>query len=588
MQLHIPIKEINLNTNDSSNLFHFKSKISNPNITTVPNLINNIPTSFTEKNFYKTDTFKINKNLFYTSSQNLNNNNQDNFATNSNNNTGTNFYNSAKNFGNQNFNTTNGNNTINFLKNQNEELFNLIESMKSEEIQLKAAYTNLKDKYLKLNYDKEELQESHAKYKSEFEELMKMKNFVEEKMKENNNQIIINESKIISIETENETLKIKNSNLKERLNYYKEQYDDLEKRKNQEIEVAYHENKELRDHEVNFKIKYSLLEEEHQNLKFDLNRFKNENAVLRFDLDHLTKVIDESNLTVKSAIEKEKNLDSILKNHKKKVEEANIEKEKCFVKQKLLEKQIIKLTDENMKFVMEKQTNFDEQIENTKSKFNQILSLKDDELANLKAELFATKIEKDKYFTDFIILKKESEKFSKSFSEELEKYIKHYEETEKNAIHKEKELNDKIGDLSKKYEQSEFIKNNLQKENEIFRNSENERKNAFEKANRNDEFKTREINKFKEKFEISTKENENLNKELQKAHISFNHKIEQITEKHSLEIKILEDSINYQKTQFDVGQAKAFEMIKKQENVKVLVCIFKTLLFLKNYLFYYF
>lgn len=574
-QINFPAaNEKNQTQNNSANLFYNNTKHSN--ITTIPNLHSNnihnqnMPSSPSQQNFYKTDQFKLNKNLFYTSSQNINNNNNKNFENNNNNNnintnnnTGTNFYNSANNFN----NTNNNNNTIGFLKAQNEELFNLIENMKSEEIQLKAAYTDLRDKYLKTSAESEDLQDSLAKYKSECEELSKMKNFVEEKMKENNNQIIIAESKLSALKSECEAFAIKNANLKERLQYYQEQYEDLETRKNQEIESSLRETHEARDREVIAKSKNTIFEDENQILKFDLNRFKNENSLLRFDLDHLSKLIEESNCTVKNAIEKEKGLDALARVHKKKVEDALLEKEKSLTRQKLLEKQIVKLSEENTKLLMEKQFNFDAQIENAKAKFSQICILKDDELANLKADLFGARIEKDKYLTEFTILKKEAENFSKVFSDEMQKYVKKYEDSEKSALQREKELTAQIGELTKKLEQSEFFRINSQKENEIFKNSESERKNAVESAGRNDEFKTRELRKFKEKCDIAVKENEALGKEIQKLNFNFTHKLEQLKEKHRLELRILEDSSSYQKSQFDSGQAKAFEMVKKQENV---------------------
>jgi len=453
------------------------------------------------------------------------------------------------------------------LKAQNEELFNLIENMKSEEIQLKAAYTDLRDKYMKTSAELEDARESLLKYKSECEELLKMKNFVEEKMKENNNQIIINESKLTLLQSECEAFKIKNSNLKERLQYYQEQYEDLETRKNMEIEASMREAHEARERETSLKSKLSLTEDENHSAKFDLNRFKNENSVLRFDLDHLSKVIEESNLTVKSAIEKERSLNSIAKSHKKKVDDAQLDKEKSLTRQKLLEKQIVKLCDENAKLLFEKQCHFEEQLENAKANFNQICCLKEDEIANLKADLFAARIEKDKYYTEFLILKKEAENFSKIFSDEIQKYLKQYELTEKTALQREKELNVHISELSKKLEQSEFVKNNMLKENEIFKSSESERKNTVEKASRNDEFKTRELAKYKDKYEISAKENEALNKEIHRINLNFEKKLHQLQEKHRIELRIVEDSLSYQRTQFDAGQAKAFEMIKKQENV---------------------
>ena len=525
------------------------------------------------QNFYKTDNnvnAKINKNLFYTSEENFNKNTEQNL----------NYNNTVTGFGNLNL-TGNGNahgnssgggnrNTINFLKNQNEELFNIIENLKTEEIQLKSAYNDIREKFIKINSENEDLNENYNKYKRECEELLKMKNFVEEKMKENNNQILINERKLNEFKSENENLKVSNASLKERLNYYKEQFDDIEYRKNTEIDILMRNLGENKEKENSLRSKNNILEEENSNLKFDLNRIKNENSLIKYDLDHLTKVIEESNLTVKNAIEKERNLDMIVKSHKKKVDEAILEKDKIKVKQNLLEKQLIKTTEDFNKQLDEKTMKFEEVNENLKMKFGQLLSLKDEELSNLKAELFSMSIEKDKYFTEYIIYKKESEKFDKNFNEEIGKYISKYEEAEKNGLKKEREFNEKLTDLEKKFETSEYMRTNLEKENFIFRTSEQERKNTLDKSIKNDEFKSRELNKYKERYNTSIKEIDILNNEINKINIINNEKMQKIKEKHELEKRILEDSLQFQKNQYDSNQGKAFEMVKKHENVNEL------------------
>ena len=43
--------------------------------------------------------------------------------------------------------------------------------------------------------------------------------------------------------------------------------------------------------------------------------------------------------------------------------------------------------------------------------------------------------------------------------------------------------------------------------------------------------------------------------------------MQKIKEKNELEKRILEDSLNFQKSQYDTNQSKAFEMVKKHENV---------------------
>ena len=176
-------------------------------------------------------------------------------------------------------------------------------------------------------------------------------------------------------------------------------------------------------------------------------------------------------------------------------------------------------------------------------------------------------MERDKYLSEYTILKKEYDKLSSIFSEENDKCIRRFEENEKNSMKHINLLQDKLNDILKKYENLEFEKNNIELELKEFKCQDSNREKLIHKYNRNEE----EIEKMIQKLRVSNtallKEKETLERDLERNKSMNETKIKQITEKYEMKILVLENSIKYQQDQYNSSEDKAFDVLKKQEAI---------------------
>ena len=166
--------------------------------------------------------------------------------------------------------------------------------------------------------EKVDYEEMISKLKKEIDslknQLYNLQNRLKKEMEENNK--IESDYNLKQIEIDK--LLIDNKAFKGQLNEYKEAYDNLEKRKENEVQNLIEEIKEIRLSNETYKKNNKSLEEENSMFKFTNSKLKQENEGLKFDRDHLTKIIEDSNITVQNATEKEKYFDSIIKDYKKK------------------------------------------------------------------------------------------------------------------------------------------------------------------------------------------------------------------------------------------------------------------------------
>jgi len=119
---------------------------------------------------------------------------------------------------------------------------------------------------------------------------------------------------------------------------------------------------------------------------------------------------------------------------KKKLDEYRIEKEKSALVQKLQEKQIKSLKEEYEQYLFDTAGNNESILENIKNKHYETLEQKNEELISINTELMGMKLEKERYFSEYNIIKKEYEKLLTAFKVENNKYITKYEESENNSM----------------------------------------------------------------------------------------------------------------------------------------------------------
>ena len=248
-------------------------------------------------------------------------------------------------------------------------------------------------------------------------------------------------------------------------------------------------------------------------IKRELNKYilknkllEQENQIIKSDNDNLIKIIEEHNEIVKTSEAKNASFDTIINDYKKQIDNLNSEIQKL----KLENKSQIEQNEKNKTYFNEKsiinENNFEEALINMRNKHQKKINIKINEYNLLRADFINTKIERDKYYGDYMILKDDYEQNNKRFQEQ---YLDIQKEKKEKEIEMKKEigyLNDKINGL---FEENMRIKNenndleNKVKELEV----EEEVREKLEQKNREI---NEEVNSIKKNNEELIQENEML------------------------------------------------------------------------------
>jgi hypothetical protein len=455
------------------------------------------------------------------------------------------------------------------LEQQKFELLSYIENYKIELEKLKVICQSLNDKNVELQNDNDRLTKEYSVYKSENEDFQAMRDKMAAKFSNYNQELIRLESELDKQKNICENIKSGEDLLKKEIQFYKQNYDELETRKNNEIESLIREITNIRSNYNDSKNRIILLEEDNSILKFDLSKTKQELSVNRENINQLNKMLKATDSIVEKTIEKEKNLDLAIKSHKAKLDNALIDKEKCQLKVKLLEQQIQKLNSDYNKSSSERQEKYEQFIETIQSKYALINNKKEEDLQMLRNELLVLKIENDRLHNDYNLIKKEYDKLSNCLKEETEKYMKKYEQSEKNSLRVQESLIEKNSELNKKLEVLEHSKNLIEKDLKLLCDNDKNKEYIINKLSKVDDVKERENLKIKEKYELMLVEKEELEKELDRIKQMYESKIHNLKSQYEMKIGILDSTIKHKKGQYDESEEKAFELLKRQESVSL-------------------
>ncbi len=465
---------------------------------------------------------------------------------------------------NYNLNDDNSNLENNNFDNEKQKLIEALEANKAQNEYNENIYNEMKEKYDNFINEKENYDNiiNNLTNENEFlnNENVKLKNLINEKVNKIND--IENEKN----EGENKIneLQIENNTMKKNLNYI-DLYNEMEQRKNNEIEGLQNEINSLKIDMKNLRQKNKINEEKISNLKYENTQLKSENSTYKSDCDHLTKIIEDSNIAVQNASNKENNIDNIIKRYKKRINDIILEKEKSEIKIRMQDEQIRKLSNDYSNLLKEKSDNFNILITTTKDKYDEIIQSKDDEINHLKTENLSYKMDKDKYYNDYKLIKSEYDKINNIFHNENENYMKQYEQSKKDLNIASSNYENKLNELNIKNDKLESENNSLKNELLSYISSERSRQDEINKFNQNEIFLKDQIGKLKEKVSFYTKENNNIMSEKDRQNKLYDLKIKNLKENYEMKIISLENTINFQKNQLASVEQKAFDMMKRQE-----------------------
>jgi chromosome segregation ATPase len=229
------------------------------------------------------------------------------------------------------------------------------------------------------------------------------------------------------------------------------------------------------------------------------------------------------------------------------------------------DEQIRKLSNDYSNLLKEKSDNFNILITTTKDKYDEIIQSKDDEINHLKTENLSYKMDKDKYYNDYKLIKSEYDKINNIFHNENENYMKQYEQSKKDLNIASSNYENKLNELNIKNDKLESENNSLKNELLSYISSERSRQDEINKFNQNEIFLKDQIGKLKEKVSFYTKENNNIMNEKDRQNKLYDLKIKNLKENYEMKIISLENTINFQKNQLASVEQKAFDMMKRQE-----------------------
>ena len=449
------------------------------------------------------------------------------------------------------------NNNINM--NSNMEIGKMINTMKN--------FNDILNKEKMENKEKADLEDIINKMKNENGNFKNKLNNLQNTLKQEMDKMAKLENDLNLKEDIINRLEIDNKNFKNEINQYKGDYESLERRARNDIENYTNELKEIRTYLDDYKNKNKRFEEQNSNYKYENARLKQENESLKFDRDNLTKIIEDSNMVVKNAEEKEKYVDNVIKSYKKKEDEIKLEKEKLNMKLKMKENQINKINADYGILIKEKINSYELLNNITKNNYEDIIKNKDNEIKELKTSILSYKIEKDKYLYDYNLIKSEYDKIYQQFQTENDDYIKKYGEVQNKLNTVSSEYIGTINDLK-------VIKMNLEEENKIMKSENNEYKineKKYEKKIKYLEKTENELkmenNELKKNIDSYKKQNSSYIEQINRLNATHKIRTEHDKEDYENQIIHLNNVIENQKKQLNSAEGKALDMVKKQQNL---------------------
>lgn len=392
---------------------------------------------------------------------------------------------------------------ISFSKN---DILSLIEKSQLERDRAISNYSSLKIDYNTLQKDYNSLQTKINSMEIDLKNATSKSSFSELKLKENLNKLFSTEKKLTEVTGQKDVLSRTNQILENQISKYKDVYTDLKSRTNKEISFLKSSLEEAQREKED-------LMKENTNIKRELNKniFKNkllekENETIKSDNDNLMKIIQEHNDIVKTSESKLISFDNTIKEYKNQINNLNLEIDKLQKENKLQKEYSDKYKSYFEDKIIMADNNFEKALDNIRKNFRKKIDIKMNEFNSLKSEYMNTKIERDKFFTDFTMLKDELNQNNERFQQQ---YLDLKEEKQKKEI----ELNREIGHLTEKV-------NILLEENLKLKNKNNDLKNKIDELKAEDDIREKlekknqeinsEVNRINKKNEDLIQENEML------------------------------------------------------------------------------
>lgn len=457
----------------------------------------------------------------------------------------------------------NNNNFYPFLTQQQDQFITLIENANFERDKIQNDYRQLKLQYDTLKQQHSTLSSRMTAIKTEIDQSRSIKTLYEKKMNMNMDKMIkIEKEKAASIANASR-LEHENNLLNQQLQNFKVIYEELEKRKNNEIDNLTESITKLRQDNEMLKNLKNENQIQIQDLLFETTSLKQELDMVKVDRDKLTKIIEDAEMAVKTIEEKEKTFETTVRSYQQQIKDIKLEKEKINVKLNLQLDLLAKNQKDYNSSMNLKNEQFNKAITDLKEKYENIIQDKLEDINISKSECISMKIERDKYFTEHKILQNEIDKMIETFKEENQKNMELLKETEEKNNRIQIRFQEKIKMLTEHNEQLEKENQLLNEKINNLEEEESKRKDLYGRLSRNESETHVEIAKIQKKAEDLEDENFELKKKLNRLEIRYK-ELEEIS---LIRINSLQNTLkDRNQLGLDV-KLKAYDLLNEQQGI---------------------
>jgi len=372
-------------------------------------------------------------------------------------------------------------------------------------------YSTMKLGYNILQNRFNSLEKEYNNLKKEFEKEKSKSSFSTKKLEENIKILFSTEKKLSEVNNQNDVLTRTNALLEGEVTEYKNIYNDCKSRKNKEIITLkgnLEENKKEKDELI----------KENMNLKREINKYKMRNEslmkeidIVKSDNDNLTRIIEEHNDIVKTSEIKLQSFDNTINEYRKQIDKLNLEIDKVKLEKKKEIENKNKIKEDFEEEILNRDNNFENALNNMRKYLQDKMEMKIREYNELRSDYINSKIERDKYYSEYNLLKED-------YNKNNNRYKENYLNIQKEKKEKENELNKQISYLNDKVnallDENMRLKNNVKDLESKLKDFKMEKE-----ARRKLEIKNKEIN---EEANRINRTNEGLIEENQKLKIKIN------------------------------------------------------------------
>ena len=283
--------------------------------------------------------------------------------------------------------------------------------------------------YNEMKLDADKTGQELFRVQKSFEETRNQKEIFESKVKRLEEAVKSKDEQIKALKVQKEKYEGQSKVLNEQLELIQNSHDQLSAKKGQEVEMLTKEISQLSLKEKDTKQKLHWVENELSEVKDQLRSMTTELDTRTQENDHLISLLEDYEQKVATYEQREKSINALSLESKKRIEEANLERDRVHLKEAQYLRQIDRLEETLKVEAAERKERHDRLLEAIREKQKTILDSRDDEISELKIKLSEAldkydkqKVEKDSLQTQLDKMVDQWRKFKEEANQKYEQY----------------------------------------------------------------------------------------------------------------------------------------------------------------------